>query len=108
MMSHVVLMKPRADLSDADRTAFLDAFDRATREIPTVRAVRVGRRVRVGAGYEQTSPDIDYVAMIDFDDLDGLQTYLRHPAHQELGKRFGEVMSLAMVYDCEIDPVPSA
>ena len=101
MIAHVVLMKPRADLPEADRTSFLAAFERATREIPTVRAVRVGRRVRFGAGYEQTSPDIDYVATIDFDDLQGLQTYLRHPAHQELGARFGQVMSLAMVYDCD-------
>jgi len=101
MISHLVLMKPRRDLSDADRRAFVDAFERAVRDIDTVRAVYVGRRVRHGAGYEQTSPDVDFVAVINFDDLDGLQAYLRHPAHQDLGARFGQAMAMAMVYDCE-------
>ncbi len=101
MISHLVLMKPRRGLSRADRAAFLDAFERAVRTIPTVRAVHVARRVRVGAAYEAASPDIDYVAAINFDDLAGLQTYLGHPAHQELGARFGDAMSLAIVYDCE-------
>jgi hypothetical protein len=102
MIAHVVLMKPRSDLSPADRRAFVDAFERAVREIPTVRAVYIGRRVRHGAGYEQTSPDADYIASINFDDLVGLQAYLQHPAHQELGARFGEAMRSAWVYDFEI------
>ena len=102
MISHIVLMKPRADLADADRHAFVDAFERAVRDIDLVRAVHVGRRVRHGAGYEATSPDVDFVAVINFDDLAGLQAYLRHPAHQELGARFGQAMQLAMVYDCDV------
>ena len=103
MVSHLVLMKPRTDLSPADTRAFVDAFDRAMREIPTVRAVRVGRRVLHGAGYEQSAPDAaDYLVVIDFDDLAGLQTYLRHPAHEELGARFGRSLSSALVYDFEL------
>ena len=103
MVSHVVLMKPRADLSTADRDAFVSAFERAIREIAAVRAVRVGRRIRHGAGYEAGIPDAaDYLALIDFDDLAGLQTYLRHPAHAELGARFGQALSSAMVYDFEL------
>src|SRR5947199_5400813 len=46
MVTHVVLMKPRADLSADERRAFVAAFERATREIPSVVAVRVGRRVK--------------------------------------------------------------
>ena len=103
MVSHVVLMKPRADLTAAARTALVDAFERAGREIPTVRAVRIGRRLAHGAGYEDAAPDTaDYLAMIDFDDLAGLQAYLRHPAHEQLGARFGESLSAALVYDFEV------
>jgi hypothetical protein len=101
MVTHLVLMKPRPDLTPADRQAFIDAFDRAMREIPTVRGVRIGKRIVHGAGYEQTAPAMDYVASIDFDDLAGLQTYLRHPAHIELGARFGQALSAALVYDFE-------
>lgn len=105
MVTHLVLMKPRPDLSADDRQALIDAFDRAVRGIPTVRGVRLGRRVTHGAGYEQFAPAMDYVASIDFDDLAGLQTYLRHPAHEELGARFGQSLSAALVYDFEVGGV---
>jgi hypothetical protein len=103
MVSHIVLMKPRADLSPGDRRALASALDRAVREIESVRSVRLGRRIVHGAAYESAAPDAaDYVAIIDFDDLAGLQTYLRHPAHVELGNRFGEALSSALVYDFEL------
>ena len=102
MVTHLVLMKPRPDLSVADRQAFIDAFDRAVREISTIRAVRIGRRLMHGAGYEAAAPAMDFVASIDFDDLAGLQAYLRHPAHVELGARFGQSLSGALVYDFEV------
>jgi len=103
MISHVVLMTPRADLSLADRRALVDAFDRAIRDIPTVRDVRVGRRVTHGAGYEQAMPDTaDYLIVIDFDDVAGLQTYLDHPAHAALGARFNQSLRSALVYDYDV------
>jgi hypothetical protein len=95
-------MKPRPDLSAAEREAFVAAFEQALREIPSIRGVRVGRRVVHGAGYEQSSADAEYVAMIDFDDLAGLQSYLRHPAHEALGARFGTSLSWALVADFEV------
>jgi stress responsive alpha/beta barrel protein len=103
MISHVVLMKPRADLPAAERDAFVGVFQRAVTEIPSVRGVRIGRRIVHGANYESTSRDAaDYLAVIDFDDLAGLQAYLAHPAHIELGAHFYEVLSAAMVYDFEV------
>ena len=103
MVTHLVLMKPRPDLSATDRAALVDAFERAVREIPTVRNVRIGRRIVHGAGYEAAAPDlVEYVAAIDFDDVGGLQAYLRHPAHDDLGARFGQALSSAMVFDFEV------
>ena len=102
MVWHLVLMKPRPDLSAGDGRALIDAFDRACREISTVREVRVGRRFTSGAAYESGTPDAaDYMIAIAFDDRFGLQTYLRHPAHEELGARFGQAISSGMVYDFE-------
>ena len=102
MVWHFVLMKPKANLSAGDRQALLDAFNRAVRDIPTVRETRVGRRVTHGAAYESSAPDsADIFVSIGFDDLAGLQTYLRHPAHVELGARFGQALSAALVYDFE-------
>jgi len=103
MVWHVVLMKPRADLPPGDRQALLDAFNRAVREIPTVRDVRVGRRITHGAAYEATAPDsADFLVSIGFDDLAGLQAYLRHPAHEELAVRFHQSLSSSLIYDFEM------
>jgi stress responsive alpha/beta barrel protein len=102
-VSHVVLMKPRRDLSAADRDAFVAAFERAVKAIPAIRGVRVGRRIMHGAGYEAAAADAaDYLAVIDFADLAALQAYLRHPAHDELGARFGMSLSSASVFDFEV------
>jgi hypothetical protein len=95
-------MSPRADLSSEERSAFIDAFQRAIRDIPAVKAVRVGRRVTHGADYEQLTPGADYLAVIDFEDLADLQAYLRHPAHEDLGARFGQSLRSALVYDFEV------
>ncbi len=106
MILHIVFFKPRADLTEAGRGALVKAFERATREIPTVRGVRVGRRVRHGAGYEAAAPDVaDYSAILEFDDLAGLQAYLNHPAHAEIGARFSDSLAAAIVYDVEISTI---
>jgi len=103
MVSHIVLMKPRADLAPADRLALIGAFETAIREIPSVRGVRIGKRMTHGASYESRAPDsADYLVVIDFDDLAGLQAYLGHPAHEELGARFDGSLSSALVYDFEV------
>ncbi len=111
MIAHVVLMTPRPDLSEADRRAFVACFERAVGTIPSVRGVRVGRRVLHGAGYEKISqPVVDYLAVIDFDDLEGLEVYLQHSAHAELGARFSTSLATALVYDFEaggIDAIES-
>ena len=105
MITHLVLMTPRPDLAGADRNALIAAFARAARDIPDIRAVRIGRRVRHGAGYEQMSPGGEYLAAIDFNDVAALQAYLRHPAHDDLGRMFGVAFSEAAVYDFEVGGV---
>jgi hypothetical protein len=96
-------MKPRPDLRPDEKQAFVDAFKRAVREIPAIRGVRLGRRITHGAGYETAAPDgADFLAILDFDDVHALQTYLLHPAHDELGRRFGQALASATVYDFEL------
>jgi uncharacterized protein (DUF736 family) len=106
MIGHVVLVKPKKSLSLDDRQAFVAAFEKAVRQIPSVRRVQFGRRVKIGAGYDSTSADTaDYLACIEFDDIAGLQAYLRHPAHEELGFRFNQTAAAANVYDFELEGV---
>src|SRR5690349_9721695 len=102
MIAHVVLLRPKPTLSSTARAAFVSAFERAVQEIPTVRGVRVGRRVTHGAAYEQVAGDATFLAVIDFDDVEGLKAYLLHPAHAELGRLFGEVLQTAQVFDFSV------
>lgn len=102
MVCHVVLFRPRPHLAQAEREALVSAFEVALSNIPSVRGVRIGRRVTFGTGYEQGRPVLEFSVIIDFDDLVGLKAYLQHPAHQNLGARFTESVEQAFVYDYEM------
>jgi hypothetical protein len=59
MVGHLVLLKARTGLGAEERQALISAFDKAVREIPTVRDVHSGRRITHGAGMKprrQTPP----------------------------------------------------
>lgn len=103
MIAHLVLFRPRPDLSPSDRQGLADAFSTAISEIPSVRRVRVGRRVTHGRPYEQLMrTDYSYAAILEFDDLAGLQAYLRHPAHDALATRFFTAFEEALMYDFDL------
>ena len=103
MVFHVILFQPRADLSAAERSALVSSLTTALAEIPAIRRCHVGRRVRHGAGYEALMErELGYAAVIEFDDLAGLQAYLEHPAHAELGARFMQGLEAGFLYDYEM------
>jgi hypothetical protein len=104
MLTHVVLFRPRPNLGHDQRLALASALTAAIRDIPSVRRARVGRRVTHGRGYESLMrTDYSHIALLEFDDMRGLQEYLRHPAHEELGRRFFESFEDALMYDYEVD-----
>lgn len=110
MVSHVVLFRPRPDLSVEERFGLMAALARALTEIPYIRRFELGRRIRHGAGYEQLmTADLEFAALLEFDDLDGLKGYLDHPAHRDLGARFMTSLASSAIYDYErIDPASLA
>jgi hypothetical protein len=108
MIAHVVLFKPRGDISMADRQAFAGAIRRARREIQGIRRFHIGRRVLRDASYAQAMPeDFSYAALIEFDDLAALQAYLQHPAHDEIGSWFWKASEAALAYDYELTDAAS-
>ena len=103
MVAHVVLFRPRANVSETERQAMFNALRAASRDIPSVRRFQIGNRVVHGAGYEQRmAADYPYTAIIEFDDLAGLEAYLAHPQHEELGHLFYALLDSALVYDYEM------
>jgi hypothetical protein len=104
MIRHIVLFRPRAGLSADERSGLAAELRRAIKTIPSVRRARVGRRVTHGRPYEQQMlVDYEYAAMLDFDDLSGLTTYLEHPAHEALAARFFAVLDESLIYDFEFE-----
>jgi hypothetical protein len=109
MIAHIVLLAPRPDLTPEQRERVVAALERAAREIPSVRRVRVGQRVRHGQAYEEQAPaDFAFCAIFEFDDLAGLRAYLRHPAHAELGARFHDSLTAGLACDYELGEVSEA
>ena len=100
---HVVLFRPKADISEQDRRDMFDALHTAATSIPGVRRFQVGPRVTHGAAYERLAVhDFPFAAIVEFDDLAGLQAYLRHPQHEQLGALFYRLQDAALVYDYEV------
>lgn len=101
MISHVILFSPSPELTPAARRDLLDALVAASSQIPSIRKFRVGRRVKHGLpGYEQLMrDDYDFAAILEFDDLDGLKSYLVHPSHASIGRHFTASASRSLSYD---------
>ena len=100
MVAHIVLFRPKPDISPADRQAMFDALQAAAAGIPSVRRFHIGARLKHGPQYEQLmTEDYPFAAVIEFDDLAGLQAYLQHPKHQALGELFYLFLEKALAYD---------
>jgi hypothetical protein len=98
---HLVLFTPRSSLDDDAKNRFAEALERALTTIPSVVSYRIGRRIRFGAAYEAVSAGFEYCGVIEFADRHGLEVYLTHPAHAELGQLFYETSSEAFAGDFE-------
>lgn len=104
MIAHIVLFEPRPDLTDSERQSLVDGLRAAARQIPGVRRLRVGRRLRHGgAGYEQAMrDDYSFATIIEFDTMADLRGYLAHPAHEQIGRHFSESSVRALAYDYDL------
>lgn len=41
----------------------------------------------------------NFMAMLEFDDVRGLQTYLAHPLHAEVGRMFWEICESTVIFE---------
>jgi Stress responsive A/B Barrel Domain len=103
MIAHTVLFQPGPSVGPETKAAILESLTRAIQQCPTVRASRIGRRIRHGLpGYEQQMrEDYQYLLVLEFDDIEGLRAYLEHPAHNAIGGFFTSAASASLAYDYE-------
>lgn len=103
MIVHVVLFRPKSDVTDAQREALFEAMRAAAGGIPTVRGFRIGQQLAQPPQYVLSGfPSFPWVALLEFDDDGGLRAYLAHPLHQALGQQFNAAAEAALIYDYAI------
>src|SRR5262245_21742410 len=105
MIAHVVLLQPKADLSQAQRDDALETLRHGVADVPEIRRFRLGRRVRHGLpGYEQLmKQDFEFALLIEFDDVEALTRYLKAPAHEAMGALFYSATAAALAYDYQFE-----
>ena len=101
MIAHLILFTPKSGLPQGAQRDLLTALVAAAAEIPSIKRFRVGRRVTHGLpGYEQSMRDnYAFAAIVEFDDIAGLKTYLAHPSHAAIGGHFSASASHSLAYD---------
>jgi hypothetical protein len=92
VIAHIVLFRPRADITAADRHAFVTALERACRDVPMIRRATVGRSVDGDRGAE-----FPYTAVIEFDSEADLDAYIAHPLHLPLAKLFRQTCEATVI-----------
>jgi hypothetical protein len=108
VIAHVILFRPKSDLSDADRAALFDSMRAAHRQIEGITRFAVGVRVKNGRPYEALTRDFPYFALLEFETPEAFNAYLAHPLHDDLGARFYRTSEAAEAYDFAVGEMPGA
>jgi hypothetical protein len=101
VIAHVVLFRPKPDLSEADRGSLVASLREAVEGITSIRRARIGKRVLLKRpGYEaQMAEHFEYSAILEFDSESDLHAYLDHPSHADLGMRLFSSAEAVLAYD---------
>jgi Stress responsive A/B Barrel Domain len=106
MILHVVLFRPRPDLTEIERDALIASIDAVAHGVPSISRVRVGRRLSDPPIYVQGGfPDFPFFACLEFENRGALEAYLAHPLHVDLGRRFNATLEATLIYDVEVSDV---
>ena len=108
MILHIVLYQPKASATQAELSALADALETASREIPSIKQVRVGSAVDFGFGYNNWPKDRNNgnVVVFEFADRSCLEDYLVHPAHKRLASLFWSTGDHPVIIDVSaVDPI---
>lgn len=101
MIAHVVLFRPKTELTAEERQPFVHALEQALTKIDLIKRATIGRRVTLGRVYDQTATHFPFAAILEFANEADLRAYLDHPDHVNLGRQFYTVSEQALALDYE-------
>ncbi|MFC8683506.1 Dabb family protein [Microbacterium ureisolvens] len=100
MIRHVAVFRFVPEFSAEEREHWMSLLRALPEQIPQLRSLSVGADVLGGPA----SHELAVVA--DFDDLDALAAYARHPAHEEVLRISAPVMLSLATVDFEMPEAP--
>jgi hypothetical protein len=92
VIAHIVLFRPRPDVTEIERQSFVAALERACRDVPAIRRATVGRSLPGDHGAE-----FPYSAVFEFEDEADLRAYIAHPLHQPLAQLFWQTCAAVTI-----------
>lgn len=107
MILHVVLYQPKPSATPEELSELVSALEVASRKIPSIRQVRIGRAIDLGFSYFSWSKDQNLlnIAVFEFEDVNGLKSYLAHEDHKKLAALFWSTCDQPTIIDVSaVDP----
>jgi hypothetical protein len=100
MITHVVMMKFKASVTDGDIAELDGMLDQLPDKITEIQSYDFGRDV------VRSPRSYDFALVSVFASLETLAYYQQHPAHLLVGKKLGEMCEHIAVVDYENKPYP--
>lgn len=95
VLRHVVLYKFKDTISPAQLQEVVDAFSGLPKQVDTI----IGFERGVNVSQEQKSEGFTHAFVVTFRDQAGLDTYLKHPAHDAYVKVVRDRREKVIVFD---------
>ena len=95
MVTHVVLLQPKSEISDDEITAALDHVRALQGAIPEIVDVQTGKNM---SNYNQ---DYTYGFVMQFVDTEHFKAYAPHPAHQVVSEELQRICEKIIDFDIE-------
>jgi hypothetical protein len=108
VIAHVVLFKPKANITPQEKGLFAQSFKDTCTCVQTIRKASIGRVLSFNSFPAELLGDktYEFAAYLEFDDLAGLKAYLEHPKHAELAGLFWRFCESTVYADVEmLDPM---
>lgn len=97
-LRHVVSFKFRADATEAQVNALIEAFEGLQNDIPQIKAFEWG----LNNSPEGFDRGMTHIFQLTFDDAKARDEYLPHPAHKAFGDTHGGIIEDLVVVDYTI------
>jgi hypothetical protein len=97
VIAHIVLFRPKREAGADGIRSFATTLQSACREIRSVRRAIAGRITDDKQFIGHTT--YQYVAVIEFENEEGLRSYLNSPSHKELAGLFWQFCESTIILD---------